>query len=75
MISYQLAQDSQVKLLIYNIKGQQIKNLADSYQFAGRHSIEWNGTDEANLQVASGVYFMHLVAGNFHKIRKMLLIR
>ncbi len=75
MIHYQLAQDSPVKLLIYNIKGQQIKKLVDSHQLAGRHSIEWNGTDDANLQVASGVYFMHLIAGDFHKIRKMLLVR
>ncbi|MBN2089412.1 T9SS type A sorting domain-containing protein [candidate division KSB1 bacterium] len=75
MIYYQLAQDSPVKLLIYNIKGQQIKKLVDNHQLAGRHSIEWNGTDEANLQVASGVYFMHLIAGDFHKIRKMLLVR
>lgn len=75
MIHYQLAQDSPVKLLIYNIKGQQIKKLVDSHQLAGRHSIEWNGSDDANLQVASGVYIMHLVAGDFYKIRKMLLIR
>lgn len=74
-IRYQLGAAENVQIIIYNLQGQRIKTLVNSFQTAGNHTIEWDGTTDVNLQVASGVYFAKLVAGDFHSIKKMLLVR
>ena len=74
-ISYQLSAFSNVKLLIYNLLGQRIKTLVDSYQNAGEHSIVWDTTDDSNNPVSSGIYFYQLKTNGLVKQKKMLLIR
>ena len=75
VIEYELPENSQVKLSIYNILGQHIKTLIDGYQKVGINKAVWNGKDQAGRKVSSGVYFYRLKAGEFTQTRKMLLIR
>jgi flagellar hook assembly protein FlgD len=70
VISYQLATDSDVELNIYNNLGQKIVTLISERQSAGDHMVEWNAS-----QLASGVYYYKLSAGNFTNIKKMILLR
>jgi hypothetical protein len=74
-IHYSLAKSSFVKLNIYNLLGQKIKTLIDSYQSAGEHSLVWDAMDERKSSVSSGVYFYCLEAGERILQRKMILIR
>lgn len=74
-ISYFLPKACQVKLEIYNILGQRIRTLVDEDQSAGKKEIIWDGKNESGEQVASGVYFYNLQAGNFVQTKKMVLIR
>jgi probable HAF family extracellular repeat protein len=74
-IQYTLIQSSRVKLIAYNILGQRIKTITDSFQNAGEYSIVWDGTDESNIPVSSGVYFYRLETGGSSMQRKMLLLR
>jgi hypothetical protein len=76
-IKYQLPFNSQVKLKIYNVLGQQVDLLTDEIQQAGFKSITWNAND-----AASGVYFYKLEAVSvgdpskiFTQVKKMLLVR
>lgn len=69
-IQYQLSATSEVLLTIYNICGQEVLRLVESEQPAGHHQITWNATN-----VASGMYFYRLQAGEFVQIRKMILLR
>lgn len=69
-IQYQLSATSEVLLTIYNIRGQEVLRLVESEQPAGHHQITWNATN-----VASGMYFYRLQAGEFVQIRKMILLR
>ena len=75
VITYQLPVSGYVKLIIYNILGQKVKTLINSFQNAGEHSIVWNGKNDLNIPVISGVYLCRLDANkqSFHK--KMLLVR
>ena len=60
-------------LLIYNTKGQTVRTFP---QFeAGNHSIEWDGKDNQNKSVGSGLYLYQLQSESFSQIRKMVIIR
>ncbi|CUT05833.1 FlgD immunoglobulin-like domain containing protein, partial [Candidatus Kryptobacter tengchongensis] len=75
MIEYILPEASHVKIEIYNLAGQKIKTLIDSYLNAGRYTVQWNGTDDNGTRVASGVYIYRLIAGNNTIARKMILLK
>jgi hypothetical protein len=75
VISYRLSVSSNVKLTIYNILGQKIKTLVNSFQSAGEHTIVWNGTDERDQHVSSGMYIYRLETMSSTTQRKMLFIQ
>lgn len=63
-ISFEISQPSQlVTLEIYNIKGQKVKELFGDQLSAGQHSIIWDGVDENQEPLSSGVYFYNLISG------------
>jgi hypothetical protein len=69
-IRYDLAQEGPVSLRIYNVRGAQVATLVDAPQRAGAYAVCWDARD-----VASGVYFCRLQAGEFGKTVKMVLLR
>ncbi|NQV18147.1 MAG: T9SS type A sorting domain-containing protein [Armatimonadetes bacterium] len=74
-IIFDLPEAGRVKLEIYNIKGQKVKTLLDCHMNQGRSELIWNGRDENDQSVSSGVYFYRLKAGNFEKSKKMVLLK
>jgi hypothetical protein len=74
-ISYDLPNDSWVKLLIYNISGQKVKTLVDRFEAAGHKTVIWDGKNQEGDRVASGVFFYRLEAGEFTATKKMVMIR
>ena len=74
-IKYALAKATQVKIVIYNLLGQRVKTLVDERQTAGHQETLWDGKDEKGNEVASGIYFYQLKAGQFKQTRRMVLIR
>jgi len=75
VIKYALPKDCQVTLNIYNILGQKVTVLVDEYQSAGYKSVRWNANDHQGQELASGIYFYMIKAGDFVQTKKMLLIR
>ena len=69
IMAFDLPKASDVTLKIYNVKGQQVASF-NSFHEAGTVNIEW---DASNL--ASGVYFYKLNAGNFSDTKKMVLLK
>ncbi len=75
-ISFSVAQTSSfVNLEIFNLKGQKVKLLVNETLSAGQRSVVWDGTDENNRPVSSGIYFYKLKVGNFEQSKKMLLLK
>ena len=60
---------------VYNIKGQKVKTLLIDNLSSGRHQITWNGRDENNKIVSSGVYFFKLETTNSIQTTKLLIIK
>ncbi len=75
VIKFSLAQDSPVTLKVYNILGQVVNTLVDEVLPAGDHSVVWEGKNGQGRDVASGVYFYRIKAGDFESIEKMTLLR
>jgi hypothetical protein len=74
-IRYSLAQESSVRLSIFNVLGQEVISLVDANQAAGFHEIAWDGKDAGGSMVASGLYFYRLQTRDFMETRKMVLLR
>jgi len=74
-IKFNLTQNAHVTLTVYNILGQVIITLIDGQRPAGTHYITWDGKNQQGNQVASGIYFCKIAAGDFVQIRKMILSR
>ena len=77
-IPYQLSEPTEVTLTIYAVNGRLIRTLALGHQLAGMYQNKsraayWDGKNEVGEQVASGVYFYTLTAGEFTATRKMLI--
>ncbi len=74
-INYRLKQTGDVYLTIYNVNGQQIRELVNAKQQAGPHAVVWNGLDNQSNAVAGGVYFYRLETGNQLQSKKMVLVK
>lgn len=72
LIAYKLLKAGEVRLTIYNQLGQNIRTLADDSQEAGEYRIQWDGTDDNNSLVSSGVYFYQLQVDSHTSTRKMI---
>ena len=55
--------------------GELVRSLIESEQSPGYHQVQWNGKDNRNQTVATGMYIYRFNAGEFAESRKMLLIK
>jgi hypothetical protein len=74
-IRFEAPQAGYAEMTIYNHLGQQVNRLFAQEWPAGQHEVIWDGTDQQNMPVASGLYIYILQAGNFHEKRTMNLIK
>jgi predicted outer membrane repeat protein len=74
-IKYTLAKSTNVKMIIYNILGQQVNSLVDEDQMAGEYEVYWDGTDHSGRTVASGIYIYQLKTDRFEKSRRLTLLK
>ncbi len=66
---------SETSLRIYDATGRLVKSfLLPTSHFSLLTSVEWNGTDDSGRKLPSGVYFVHLEAGNLKYIDKVIKI-
>jgi hypothetical protein len=70
IINYSIPSDMNVKLSVYNIKGELIRTIVDSFHKAGYFSVSFNGTG-----LSTGIYFYKIDAGKYSQTKKMLLIK
>jgi hypothetical protein len=70
VIKFDLPEDSRVTLIVYDMLGRELTKLVDDVRPAGYHSITWNAKN-----IASGLYYYKLCAGNFVRVHKMMLLK
>ncbi|MBM2841007.1 MAG: FlgD ig protein, partial [Bacteroidetes bacterium] len=74
-IQYGLPKQSNVKLTIHNLLGQEVARLVEGEQEAGFHEVQWSGRNANGTAVASGVYLYRIHARDFVKTSKMLFLK
>lgn len=74
-IRYQLPVKSDVRILIFDLMGRQVKTLYQGVQNAGYHSVEWNGLSDDNRLLPSGVYFYRMISSDFQATEKMIYLK
>lgn len=74
-IAFYLPKSAKVRLSVYNLKGQLVKDLVDKDLPAGQNIFNWNGTDNNGSLVASGIYSYRLQSENQSISKKMILMK
>ncbi len=74
-IEFKLVSDGLATIHIYDSKGSLIRTLIHSHLKAGSYTLSWDGRNEADEEVASGMYLYRLQSKNFSESKKMMLVR
>jgi len=75
-IEYNVTQPGNVSIEVFNVKGQKITTLVNDYKSEGKYNVVWNGKDDSNKSVTSGVYFYKMRAGGrYTDTKKMILLK
>jgi hypothetical protein len=75
-IQYHLPQKTSVDIVVYNAVGNRVKTLLSQEKDAGSYHVDWNGTNERDETVESGIYFLRVTAGSHQKeVKKMILLK
>ncbi|MDP8231155.1 MAG: T9SS type A sorting domain-containing protein [Candidatus Zophobacter franzmannii] len=74
-ISYSVKKDEKVKIQIYNIRGQRIKTIVNEKHEPGNYVIVWNGKDDNNKSISSGVYFMRMSTPSKKLTNKIMMLK
>ena len=69
-INYGIPEYSKVEVIVYNLTGKEVKSLINEFQMPGYYQIVWNAAS-----YPSGMYFVTLIAGDFLKTQKLMLVK
>ena len=75
IINYSIKEAGDVTIEVYNIKGQLVKILVNDIRETGNYTTIWNGRDNSNKSVSSGVYFVRLRTESQSLKQKITLIK
>jgi photosystem II stability/assembly factor-like uncharacterized protein len=73
-IGYSLSQPGDVRLGIYNLRGQLVREIFSGKRSSGDFSASWNALDASGTRVAPGIYLCKLVSGKSEATRKFVLL-
>ena len=74
-ISFQLPQAENVRIIIYDLTGREVRELLNENRPAGSYTINWNGRNKSDQTVATGLYIYQIHAGQFSQTQKMVFAK
>jgi len=74
-VRFDVERPSFTTVRIHDVRGRLVRSLVDGLMTAGTHTTIWNGRDDRGRAVASGVYVLHLAAGDYRASRRIVLAR
>jgi hypothetical protein len=74
-IAFSLPEEGIVRLSVFNIRGQRVRELIDGSMQRGFHKVVWDGKDKSNRSVSSGLYFVRIETGKTSNVRKIMMLK
>lgn len=74
-IDFSLKEDARVRLAIYNLKGQLVRQLLDEERNADSYQIVWDGKNDKGQNMSSGVYLLNMQAGKHNEFRRIMMMK
>jgi len=74
-IPFDIVNQDQIRLSIYNIKGEKVRSLVNSNLAPGSYNIRWNGKTDSGVNTPAGMYFIELEGNNFRETGKMIYLK
>ena len=78
IINYTIPQSANLintRLEIFNLLGQKVRTLVNTKQSSGTYTVIWNGTNDTEELLATGLYVYRLQAAEFVDMKKMLFMK
>lgn len=74
-IAYSVCKNENITVRIYNVKGQMVKELINKTHTPGNYQLKWNGIDDKNRSVSSGIYFVRFDSQSKNIIKKIIMVK
>ena len=74
-INLSVTKPGEYRVVIYSIKGENVREWNYRFLDEGEHILHWNGMDSDGRPVTSGVYFFKVINENMARNRKIILLR
>lgn len=74
-IPFSIEKSANVKIDIFNIKGQKINSLTNRFFEKGEHEVVWNGQNRNNQDVSAGIYFYKFQTNDFVDMKRIVIIK
>ena len=74
-IEYAVPSRKAVNMVVYDVSGRKVKTLVSKVHDAGYYSVIWQGIDDRQRKVPSGIYFIRMETDEFRTQEKTLLVR
>ena len=74
-IEYEIPQQGNVQIIVYDILGRRIKELINEEKNTGNYFVIWNGKDNNDNNVSSGTYYYQIISGNNIQTKKMMIVK
>ena len=74
-IRYDLPNEEDVSIIIFDVTGRNIRSLINQNQSAGYHRIQWDAKNDLGEPVSAGMYIYILYAGDHRSVKKMVLLK
>lgn len=75
VIEFSVKEETDVKITIYNLKGQRVKKLQEGVVKAGEHRVYFDGTDDRGRSLSSGVYLYRMITNDYDRTNRMILVK
>jgi len=74
-VQYDLPENDNVSIVIYNILGKQVATLVNGFQLAGTYQLTWDAKNTSGAQLSSGIYFYQIRTSKMSLVKKMILMK
>jgi hypothetical protein len=74
-VKFQVPKTSDVRISIYDMLGQEVRTLIAGEVMRGTYTVDWDGLNDAGVQMSTGTYIYRMTAGEFMQSKKMILLK